>query len=153
MRETETSSAIVERETVVACSPAEAWRWWTEPALLVRWMGSVAEVDLRPGGAMAMRWKDHGAHLARIEKIEPYRAFAWRWARPTDTEPAPGNSTLVEFLFAPEGDGTRLRVIESGFASTDQSEEAQITHVKENTQGWIHELDELRVYAEKLAAG
>jgi uncharacterized protein YndB with AHSA1/START domain len=144
----------IEREIIIAAPVERVWAVVTEAEHLGTWLGdSGAEVDLRPGGAMAMRWKDHGAHLARIEKIEPYRAFAWRWARPTDTEPAPGNSTLVEFLFAPEGDGTRLRVIESGFASTDQSEEAQITHVKENTQGWIQELDELRVYAEKLAAG
>ena len=60
MRETETDAGIVERETVAACTPADAWRWWTDPALLVRWMGSVAEVDLRPGGAIRIDVRQRG---------------------------------------------------------------------------------------------
>ena len=63
-----------------------------------------------------------------------------------------GNSTLVEFTLVPEGPATRLRVVETGFASLDVSEEEQGTAAKENTEGWTSELGELQEYAERLSA-
>jgi uncharacterized protein YndB with AHSA1/START domain len=49
-----TTELILER--VVAISPAEAWRAWTDPDLLMQWFCPVpwrtedAQIDLRPGG-------------------------------------------------------------------------------------------------------
>ena len=59
--------------------------------------------------------------------------------------------TLVEFTLAPEGGGTRLRVVESGFASLATSDEQRAKNHEGNTRGWQHETDELREYAEKVA--
>ncbi len=51
-----------------------------------------------------------------------------------------------------EGDGTRLRVVESGFASLATSDEQRAANHASNTGGWRSELDELRDYAAKVAA-
>jgi hypothetical protein len=48
--------------------------------------------------------------------------------------------------------GTRLRVVETGFAGLQVSDEDTRAAVKENTEGWINELGELREYAERPAA-
>ena len=48
--------------------------------------------------------------------------------------------------------GTRLRVVETGFAGLQVSDEDKAVAVKENTEGWIDELGELREYAERPAA-
>jgi uncharacterized protein YndB with AHSA1/START domain len=56
-----------------------------------------ADIDLRSGGAVVVRWTDFGTMLFRIVRVEPPRFLSFRWARPTDAEPVPGNSTLVEF--------------------------------------------------------
>jgi uncharacterized protein YndB with AHSA1/START domain len=77
-----------------------------------------------------------------------------RWAPfkdPGGEEPVEGNSTLVEFTLRSEGDGTRLRVVESGFASLDTTEEQRARNHKGNTEGWRHETGELREYAEQVS--
>ena len=146
----------IERETVIAAPVGRVWALLTQAEHLGRWFGDAgAEIDLRPGGAMTVRWTDHGTSHARIVAVEPPTRFAYRWAPFTDPggeEPVEGNSTLVEFTLAREGDGTRLRVVESGFASLATSEEQRAKNLEGNTRGWAYETDELREYAEKVAA-
>lgn len=54
----------------------------------------------------------------------------------------------MEFTLTPEGDSTRLRVVESGFASLVASDELRGKAVKDNTSGWPAVLDALRERAE-----
>lgn len=138
----------IEREIIINAPQDRVWAVLTEPDHVARWFGDSAEVDLRPGGKMIFGWKEHGNHHARVERVEPPGFFSYRWARPTGTEPTSGNSTLVEFTLISEGSATRLRVVETGFASLDGSEEDRGTAVKQNTEGWISELGELQEYAE-----
>ena len=145
----------IERETFINAPIERVWALITEPQHLGRWFGDAgAEVDLRPGGAMVVRWAEHGASRGRVVAVEPHTRFAYRWAPfsdPGGEEPDEGNSTLVEFTLQPEGDATRLRVVESGFASLATSEEQRARNHEGNTEGWEHETDELRAYAEKVA--
>jgi uncharacterized protein YndB with AHSA1/START domain len=78
--------------------------------------------------------------------VEPPRRLAFRWVRAVGEEQRKDNSTLVEFTLAPEGDRTRLRVVESGFPELDWSEDMKARYAAENTQGWQLELDELLEY-------
>jgi uncharacterized protein YndB with AHSA1/START domain len=94
-------------------------------------------------------WDEHGASHARVEKVEPPHLFSFRWARAAGSEPTEGNSTLVELSLSAEGEGTRLRVVESGFAELDGSDDEKAKYAEENTQGWRVELDELREYVSK----
>jgi uncharacterized protein YndB with AHSA1/START domain len=145
----------IERETFIKAPIERVWALVTEAQHLGRWFGDAgAEIDLQPGGAMVVRWAEHGASRGRVVAVEPHTRFSYRWAPfkdPGGEEPDEGNSTLVEFTLAPEGDGTRLRVVESGFASLAASEEQRAHNVRSNTGGWEHETDELRAYAEKVA--
>jgi uncharacterized protein YndB with AHSA1/START domain len=142
----------IEREIIINAPQDRVWAVLTEADHVARWFGDSAEVDLRPGGKMIFGWKEHGNHHARVERVEPPGFFSYRWARPVGTEPAPGNSTLVEFTLIPEGSATRLRVVETGFADLDASEKDKGTAVKQNTEGWIFELGELQEYAERWPA-
>jgi uncharacterized protein YndB with AHSA1/START domain len=145
----------IERETFIKAPIERVWALITEAQHLGRWFGDAgAEVDLRPGGAMVVRWAEHGASRGRVVAVEPHTRFSYRWAPfkdPDGEEPDEGNSTLVEFTLQPEGDATRLRVVESGFASLATSEEQRARNHEGNTEGWEHETDELRAYAEKVA--
>lgn len=142
----------IEREIVVAAPVERVWAALTEADQLRQWFGDAAEVDLRPGGAMVNHWEGHGNVLGVVEKVEPPHFFSYRWARPIGAEPRDGNTTLVEFTLTPERDGTRLRVVESGFRELDAPERDRATYAGENTEGWKMELDELRVYLERAAA-
>jgi uncharacterized protein YndB with AHSA1/START domain len=146
----------IERETVIDAPVERVWELITQAEHLGRWFGDAgAEIDARPGGAMVLRWADHGTSRGRVVAVEPHTRFSYRWAPfedPGGDEPAEGNSTLVEFTLQPEGDGTRLRVVESGFASLATSEEQRAANHKGNTRGWEFETGELREYAQKVAA-
>jgi uncharacterized protein YndB with AHSA1/START domain len=50
------------------------------------------------------------------EARHPPHTFAFRWLRREGNEPVEGSSTLVVITLIPEGAGTRLRVVESGFS-------------------------------------
>jgi uncharacterized protein YndB with AHSA1/START domain len=145
----------IERETVIDAPVERVWRLITEAEHVGRWFGDAgAEIDLRPGGEMVIRWTDHGTSRARVVAVEPQTRFSYRWAPfkdPGGEEPVEGNSTLVEFTLQPEGDGTRLRVVETGFASLATSQEQRADNHASNTRGWRAELDELSEYAAKVA--
>ena len=146
----------IERETVIDAPVQRVWALITEAEHLGRWFGDAgAEIDLRPGGAMVLRWTEHGTSRGRVVAVEPHTRFSYRWAPfkdPGGEEPVEGNSTLVEFTLAPEGDGTRLRVVESGFAALEGSDEQRRRSFEDNTQGWETQLDNVREYAQRVAA-
>ena len=143
----------IEREIVIAAPPERVWAAITEAKHLGAWFAdSGAEVDLRPGGAMILRWRDHGESRAAIERVEPGRYLSWRWSDAQGADPREGHATLVEFTLTPEADGTRVRVVESGILALAKSEERKAAHARENGQGWTEELAELRGYLERRAA-
>jgi uncharacterized protein YndB with AHSA1/START domain len=84
--------------------------------------------------------------LGVVEKLDPPHLFAFRWAHPENEEPRAGNSTLVEFTLTPEGDGTRLRVVESGFGDLDVSADEQRTYATGNSDGWRIQLGNVHEY-------
>src|SRR4051812_37737248 len=134
----------IESETVIHAPAERVWGLITEAAHLGRWFGDAgAEIDLRPGGALALHWTGHGTNRGQVVAVEPHTRFSYRWAPykdPGGDEPVEGNSTLVEFTLQAEGDATRLRVVESGFASLATSDEQRAKNHEGNTDGWRREL-------------
>jgi uncharacterized protein YndB with AHSA1/START domain len=143
----------IEREIVIDAPVSRVWAALTEAEHIGTWFGDAgAGIDPRPGGALAIRWQEHGVFHTTIERIEPERVFSWRWAHAAGDHPRPGSSTLVEFTLTPEGNATRLRVVESGFQALEMSEAERAKCVTDNTQGWREELEELRGYLQRPAA-
>ena len=143
----------IEREIVIAAPVERVWAMLTEAEHIQQWFAfDGATIDLRPGGALVLRWKEHGTYHARIEQIDPPRLFSYRWARLADEQPGPDNSTLVEFTLTPEGNGARLRVVESGFNTLDLPEAEQAEWAAGNVEGWSGGFATLKEYAEQRAA-
>jgi len=143
----------IEREIVIDAPVETVWAVLTDVKHVAHGStDATATVDLRPGGLIELRYEEWGTILHRIVAVEPVRSFSYRWARPTDVEPVAGNSTLVEFTLTPEGTGTRLRVVESGFRDLDIPDEEKIARATENTGGWEEYLAEDKTYAESLTA-
>ena len=141
----------IERETTIAAPVERVWSLITEAEHLGKWFGDAgAEIDLRPGGALRLSWAEHGTVYGEVVAVEPHQRFAYRWAAQVGDDPSPGKSTIVEFTLAPEGDGTRLRVVESGFAALDLPEAERASKVDGNTEGWAQELGHLREHADRV---
>ena len=128
----------IERELELRAPIERVWQVITDPAYVAKWFGGKAEIDLRPGGAAVFGWPEEGMgdFHGVVERVEPPREFSFRWMHDAGVPVgAEAVSTLVELSLSPAGDGTRLRLVESGFADG--------THRKENSEGWDAELAEL----------
>lgn len=134
----------IRRELVVAAPIEKVWEALTTPEHLSMWFGDSAEVDLRPGGRARFGWSEFDASSEAIVEIvdRPFR-FSFRWESLKDT-PVEQASTLVEFSLESVGEGTRLILVESGFA--DLPEDAYDHRFEENSSGWTAELEDLSVY-------
>ncbi|MGW0801411.1 SRPBCC domain-containing protein [Nonomuraea sp. NPDC002799] len=133
----------IERTMEVAQPPDRVWAALTTADGLAAWFGHEAEIDLRPGGAAHLRWSDGYAVDLRVERVEEPTVFAFTWqifGLPKDDS----RRTYVEFTLVPDGAGTRLTVVETGFAQLP--EEVHRKAYDSHTQGWASELGELSDY-------
>jgi uncharacterized protein YndB with AHSA1/START domain len=146
----------IEREITIAAPVERVWAVLTEPEHVGKWFGQgpPARIDLRPGGTMQLDHGEYGLFPTRIEKADPPHYFAYRWASGYPGEEATeDNATLVEFTLTGDGDGTLLRVVESGFATVEVPEERRAgASYESHSAGWTEKLAEVREYAERLTA-
>ncbi|MGN5636103.1 SRPBCC domain-containing protein [Streptomyces sp. AC154] len=143
----------IERETLIEAPVDRVWPLVAQPGFWVADKASLPGTVAREGESLVAKNSEYGDFPVRVEKVEPPTYLAYRWASAfPGAEPHEGNSTLVEFTLIPEGERTRLRVVESGFAALAGSEEVRGRVLKDNTQGWPLELDALKKRAEQPSA-
>ncbi|MFE3764784.1 SRPBCC domain-containing protein [Streptomyces sp. NPDC059104] len=143
----------IERETLIEAPLERVWSLVTEPGFWVAEPESVAGTVAREGESMLAKNPKYGDFPVRVEKVEPPTYVAYRWASAFPGEELRGdNTTLVEFTLTPEGDGTRLRVVESGFSELAGAEEVRAKALKDNTGGWPQVLDAFKKRAEESSA-
>ena len=130
----------IERTVRLARPPREVWPALTTETGLSAWFGEHATIDLRPGGAASMTFAGGPTVEMRVERVEEPNVFAYTWRLPDLPEDDP-RRTYVEFTLEPDGEGTLLRVTETGFAQLplDTRDETYESH----REGWSRELSEL----------
>jgi uncharacterized protein YndB with AHSA1/START domain len=109
-----------------------------------QWFGDAGAS--RSGNVITMAWEQHGEADLEIVREEAPTTFAYRW----DANVKEAGRTLVEFTLSEEGAGTRVRVVESGFAALKASDEVRAELRDGNTHGWEHELGDLQRYAQAV---
>jgi uncharacterized protein YndB with AHSA1/START domain len=133
----------IERTIELAQPPDQVWAALTTAEGLGTWFGNEAAIDLRPGGSARMSWADGTTVEMRVERVEEPTVFGFTWPIFGLAEEDP-RRTYVEFTLEPAGSGTRLTVVESGFAQLP--EDAYHKAFDGNTDGWARELAELADY-------
>ena len=130
----------IERTVTLGRPPGEVWSALTTAEGLSAWFGERATIDLRPGGPASMTFAGGTTVEMRVERVEEPSVFAYTWRLPDLPEDDP-RRTYVEFTLEPHGEGTLLRVTETGFAQlpVDTRRETYESH----REGWRRELDEL----------
>jgi uncharacterized protein YndB with AHSA1/START domain len=133
----------IERIVEIAHPPAKVWAALTTADGLSGWFGDQATIDLRPGGSARMTFGSGHTADMRVERVEEPAVFGFTWhiyGLPDDDP----RRTYVEFTLEPAGAGTKLTVVESGFAQLP--EDAYREAFDGNTRGWASELGELVDY-------
>ena len=134
----------IERTVDLPHPPAKVWAALTTAEGLAAWFGNNgASIDLRTGGAATLDF-DSGFHQdMRVERVEQPRVFGFTWRMLGLPEDDP-RRTYVEFTLEPTPAGTRLTVVETGFAQLP--DDAHDNAFKSNTNGWAEKLAELGSY-------
>ena len=131
---------VVRRETHIAAPPAAVFALLTDPEKILRWMGTEAELDPRPGGLYLVNVT--GARVARgsFREVVPVHRLAYSFGWDNDETVRPGSS-LVEIDLIEQPNGTLLRFTHTGLPNAEQC----AAHAK----GWTHYLGRLA----EVAAG
>jgi uncharacterized protein YndB with AHSA1/START domain len=129
---------VIAREIRIEARPETVFAFITDPALIVRWMGTEAELDPRPGGVCRVVVNPRSVVRGEFVEVVPHSrvVFTWGFEEPGATV-APGSST-VEVTLTPDGAGTLLRL-----EHRDLPEPSRAQH----DMGWEHFLDRLRAVA------
>jgi uncharacterized protein YndB with AHSA1/START domain len=141
----------IERDITISASVARVWELVTEPGW---WVPSDTPtlIDRRPAAVTVRESAKYGRFPIEVVRIQPQTYAAFRWASQFPGEDLrDGRTTLVEFHVEPVGDAVRVRVVESGFASLDASEEVRRAGFADNSSGWELELAGLQQRAEETA--
>ena len=137
-------AAVVERSVRIHADPATVFRYWTEPDLVVRWMGRTATLDTRPGGTFRVDYNGTDIASGSFVEVDPPRrlVLTWGWEAPGDSVP-PGSSR-VEVDFTPDGGATVVTV-----RHLDLPDDSIASH----EAGWDHFLPSLETAVGDRGAG
>ena len=93
----------------IAAPPEVVFPYFTDPQLMVTWIGERADLDARPGGTFAV---DVGGNAARgsYVTVEPPHRVVFTWGVPQDATLPPGSST-VEVVFVADGGDTIVNLV------------------------------------------
>lgn len=132
------------REIMVAASPETIWPFLTEPEHHVEWMGTVADIDPRPGGTYRVLVGGKHPSVGEYVEVVPLEkvVFTFGWDEPD--HPIPAGSTTIEISLHPEGDKTLVRLTHRGLPDDA---------VSDHGNGWAHYLSRLAVAAPGGDAG
>jgi uncharacterized protein YndB with AHSA1/START domain len=129
----------VEREVRIEASPETIFPFFTEPDLMVRWMGTSAELDARPGGAHRVEVTEERVATGEYLEVSPPDRVVFTWGWETEASPVrPGTSTVTVTL-TPDGNHTIVKLVHSDLPSDG----AAVAH----GDGWDQYLARLRVAA------
>jgi uncharacterized protein YndB with AHSA1/START domain len=126
------------REVVIAARPETIFPFLVDPEQHVRWMGTEARLDARPGGDYQVLVAGRHPAAGEFLEIVPYErvVFTFGWDEPD--HPIPAGSTRFEITLIPDGDKTLVRFVHSGLPDDA---------VADHTSGWDNYLDRLAAVA------
>jgi uncharacterized protein YndB with AHSA1/START domain len=101
---------VVEYETRVRASPETVFRYFTDPARMVEWMGTEATLDPRPGGVCRVDPAGHAVMSGAFLEVDPPRRVVFTWGWENEQYATPPQSTLVEVSLVPDGEDTLVRL-------------------------------------------
>lgn len=126
---------LYERELRIDAQAETVFAAFTDPARMQQWMGRSAELDPRPGGLF--RVDVNGNDIARGEYVEvvPHTRIVFTWGWESPGHPLPPGASRVEITLTPDGEGTLLRMVHSGFPNAELA--------GRHSEGWDHYLGRL----------
>lgn len=145
----------IEREIFVEASPDIVFEVVSRPEHVRQWWPDDADYELIPGqNGHIVFGVDDAATVESFTVVDsqPPRTFSFRWTHPAGETASAGNSMLVTFELAPVGDGTRVRMTETGFRERGWENAVVEEQYRAHEFGWDFYLPRLAPYVESMRA-
>ena len=149
-------SDAIERDVLIAVPAEQVWEVVSIPGW---WINDGSALDLSlieriSADRAVVHHPELGDFLVERLDVDPLRAASFRWLvsgaeeRRIDAAEDQLLHTRVTLTLTPEPGGTRLSVVESGFAAAAVDEDVRRRAYEGNSEGWKIELDVVRAYVE-----
>ncbi|BBH68129.1 activator of HSP90 ATPase [Actinoplanes sp. OR16] len=139
----------IEREIYIEATPDVVFDVVSSPEHIKGWWPDDADYSLVPGEPGHISFGDKVEQFTVVD-AEPPALFRFRWTHAPGEVAAAGNSLLVTFELKPSGDGTLLRMTETGFRERGWEAAVLEQCFNDHVSGWDHFIPRLAPYAEKL---
>jgi uncharacterized protein YndB with AHSA1/START domain len=144
----------IEREIYVEASPEVVFDVVSSPAHVKEWWPDEARYDPTPGATGEIVFGDRGSGAKVVQltvvEVRPPLAFSFRWTHSAEETAAEGNSLLVTFQLTPSGDGTLVKMTETGFRELGWELALLEQEYQAHLVGWDFFLARLGQYVQKL---
>ena len=149
-------SDTIERDILIA-APAE--KVWSVVSIPGWWINDGSAIDLSliervTEDRAIVHHPEYGDFLVERFDVDRPRTASFRWlvsgaeGRRIDVAADQLLHTRVTLTLTPEAGGTRLSVVESGFATAAVDEQVRLRAYEGNTEGWEIELGVARTHVE-----
>jgi uncharacterized protein YndB with AHSA1/START domain len=130
---------VVSCEVLIEAGPDTIFPFFTDPDRMVRWMGTSAEIDARPGGRYRIDVQGTYAASGEFVEVDPPRRVVFTWGWENEDALVPPGSSTVEVELVPEGESTLVRLTHR---------DLPIDMRDQHAHGWTHYLGRLALGAE-----
>lgn len=125
---------VIHVSALLAVPPVRAFEYFTRADLLVGWLTAAADVELRVGGKYELFWEpadreNNSTIGCRISAMQANQFLAFQWRSPKQFKAFANGAdplTHVVVSFVPEGPGTRVHLVHTGWRSSSEWEDAYI---------------------------
>lgn len=143
----------IERSIVLSAPVERVWRALTDHREFGQWFRVSIDAPFVVGqpatGYMTIKGYEHVRWTVRIAVMDAPLHFAFTW-HPYAVDPAVDydaeEPTLVTFRLEPDGAGTRLTIVESGFDKVPAHRRDEA--IRMNGKGWTAQVENIRAHVD-----
>src|SRR5688572_1778559 len=135
----------IEKDVILRAPRTRVWRALADVEEFNQWFGVSLQGNFGPGaklkGSIRHPGYEHLTMAITIERFEPEHTLSWSWhpgGDGGDDVKAEDETTLVVFTLDEVPEGTRLRVVETGFERIPLSRRDRV--YRENEGGWTGQI-------------
>ena len=121
----------------IEATPETVFEYFTNPKLLVHWMGDDAVLDPRPGGRFTLVFGNQTVEGRYVSLEHPNRVVI-SWGR-RGSRVLPPEASVLEVEMHAERGGTRVSIVHSGLPKSER---------RRHALGWRHYLARLKTAGE-----
>ena len=145
----------IERELHIDASPEVVFEVISRPEHIQEWWSDEADFESVAGGSGRIAFRDQaGTKTVALTVVDtkPPTLFSFRWTHPDGEDAVAGNSLLVTFELVPSGEGTVVRMTETGFREMGWEIAVLEEVYNDHSQGWDYHLSHLGEYVTRLVS-